>query len=142
MSITDNPSSALAILSKLMQSMGQNAPQQGGGGGGGVINPRAPQMPSGGMPPMPPGSMASRLPQYSGGAQPVPPKQMAPGGVNNQSAGGSFSYDNPKARNAAVVTNALQSLGSFADQQKQHAYQKQVEEARGVVATVLRQSQA
>jgi hypothetical protein len=118
---------------KMMQSVG------GGGSGSGATTQGASmmQMPQGAAPPLPPGSMAAGLPQYSPGAQPVQrPPAIGPQGMPANQSG--YNFQTPKARNAAIVTNTIQSLGQFVDKLQEHKYQKQVEEARGVVATVLR----
>ena len=135
-----NAQQILQQLASLLKSSGtavSGAAPQGGGGTPAVLGqPSAPI-----KPPVPAGSIAANVPQGipggpapSMGAQPVLPAahQQSPA----YSTG--FSFPNPKARNAAVVTNMMESLSSFADKQHEQKYQKQVEEARGVVSTMLR----
>ena len=129
----DTLQQTLDALKKLFASAGAAAPQ---GGQGPQTQPATvPQVPPMSQPQMPQGSMAAGLPAMNQGAQPVAPRSVMPGGQQTYNSG--FNFPNKAARNAAVVTNTMQSLANFADSLKQQKFQKQVEEAKGVVATAL-----
>jgi hypothetical protein len=134
------PQQILQALAKMLSGTGQavSGAAPGGGGTPGIT----PQVPQAAKPPVPQGSIAAGAspsipggPGASPGAQPVLP-QAAHSQSPNYASG--FSFPNPKARNAAVVTNMMESLGQFGENLAKHKYEKQTEEARGVVATMLR----
>lgn len=104
---------------------------------------RTPGVPNPQPPAMPQGSMAAALPQM----QPQGPMPQAPsafGGVTpgRETAGGSFQYATPKARNAAVVTNAIQQFSQLAQGIHQKKFEQQVAESTQIWQTYLQKVKA
>lgn len=129
-----DPKTIMMTVAKLLSGTGgalQGSVPQGGGGSaartpGPLPNPSLP---------VPQGSMMSQIPQLS--QQPMPNANRVGADAGAQTGGGSFNFPTPKARNAAVVTNAIQGFSQLAASIHQKKFEEQVGEAESIYQAYL-----
>lgn len=132
---TMTPQQKLQAFAQLLQVGGKGLAQMFGGGGGGPSGTpgRVPAVPNIGPPPVPPGSAAAQalsqvgMPNMTSGS-------AAPGSIQPSQAGGNVPYNYPTraARNAGIVTGAINSFAQIAQGIHQKKFNEQAAEAEQV----------
>src|SRR5580700_1228079 len=130
---TMTPQQKLQAFAQLLQVGGKGLQQMfGGGGSGGPSGTpgRVPNVPNIGPPPVPPGSAASQALSQIGLPNSTAGSSGGPGGIQPSQAGGNVPYNYPTraARNAGIVTGAINSFTQIAQGIHQKKFQEQVAE--------------
>ena len=139
---TMTPQQKLQAFAQLLQVGGKGLQQMfGGGGSGGPSGTpgRVPNVPNIGPPPVPPGSAASQALSQIGLPNSTAGSSGGPGGIQPSQAGGNVPYNYPTraARNAGIVTGAINSFTQIAQGIHQKKFQEQVAEGEQTYQTYL-----